>query len=172
MPWKRRAGHMAKTHLRNSLLAQMTNRFAPPEAEVKDHVPSYPTTWPRTTGAVALFSLISLALAWFVAPLLAAALMQVAGHAGPSIPTEFLVLDVLFSTVVFFAGCHFAARRANGHAVIAAAAVGVVGTIVFFAQTGGAEGFTASDLPLWYLLFPTHVLPAVVVAILSMRRKA
>lgn len=93
MPWKRRAGHMAKTHLRNSLLAQMTNRFAPPEAEVKDHVPSYPTTWPRTTGAVALFSLISLALAWFVAPLLAAALMQVAGHAGPSIPTEFLVLD-------------------------------------------------------------------------------
>lgn len=150
----------------------MTNRFAPPEAEVKDHVPSPTTTWPRTIGAVALSSLVSLALAWFAAPLLAAALMRVAGHTEPSIPTEFLVLDVAFSTAVFFAGCHFAARWANGHAVVAAVAVGVVGMFVFFVQTGGAEGFTGSDLPLWYTLFPTHVLPTITIAVASMRRRA
>lgn len=150
----------------------MTNRFAPPEAEVKDQATSHPTTWPRTIGAVALFSLISLALAWFVAPLLAAALMQAAGNTGPSVPTGFLVLDVAFSTAVFFAGCYLAARRAGGHAVFASAAVGVVGTIVFFVQTGGAEGFNSSGFPLWYTLFPTHVLPAVVVAILQRGAKA
>lgn len=148
----------------------MTNRFAPPEAEVKDHVPSPTTTWPRTIGAVALFSFVSLGLAWFAAPLLAAALMQVAGHTGPAIPTEFLVLDLALSTAVFFGGCHLAARRANGHAVIAAAAVGVIGMIVFFVQTGGAEGLSGSGLPLWYMLFPTHVFPAVVVAIRSTQR--
>jgi hypothetical protein len=150
----------------------MTNRFAPPQAEVKDQALSHPTSWPRTIGAVAIFSMIALALAWFVAPLLAAFLMQVSGHEGPSIPTGFLVLDLAFSTVVFFGGCYLAARRANRHAVIASVAVGVVGMVVYFLQTGGTQGLSSSEFPLWYTFFPTHVLPAVVVAAIAARRES
>jgi hypothetical protein len=150
----------------------MTDRFSPPQAEVSDPVPSYPTTWRRTIGAVIFFSLLALTVAWFMAPVLAALLVQFLRAPGSSFPTEFLVLDVVFSTAVFFGGCHLAARRANGHAVAASISVGAIGTVVYFLQTGGMEALTVSEFPLWYTLFPTHVLPAAVTAISSRRRES
>jgi hypothetical protein len=149
----------------------MTNRFSPPEAEVADPVPVKQTTWRRTVGAVVLFSLAALVLAWFVAPLLAALLMQLLGVESSSVPTEFLVLDVAFSTAVFFVGCHLAARMAHGHGVAASIAVGAIGTIVYFLQAGGADALANSEFPLWYTFFPTHVLPAALVALAERRRE-
>lgn len=149
----------------------MNNRFSPPGTEVADPVHLSPTTWRRTIGAVLLFSLAALVLAWFVAPLLAAFLMQLSESEGAAVPTGFLVLDVVFSTAVFFGGCYCAARMANGHAIAAALAVGAIGTVVYFLQTGGGT-LTNSEFPLWYTFFPTHVLPAAMVAIYARRRES
>ena len=147
----------------------MTDRFSPPATEVKDMPRSQRPSWLRSVALVVGFSLVALALAWFVAPLVAGVTTQLLGLGAEGVPALFLVLDIALSTLVFFGACYCAARLSRGHVVPVAVAIGVIGALVYFVQVGGVSGYLNGEFPLWYTFFPSHA-AAAVAAVLAVKR--
>jgi hypothetical protein len=138
----------------------MTDRFSPPATEVKDMPRRQRPSLLRSVLLVGGFSLVALALAWFVAPLVAGVVTQLLGFGEEGVPTLFLVLDTALSTLVFFGACYYAALLSRGHIVPVAVAIGVIGAFVYFFQVDGMSGYLNDEFPLWYTFFPTHVAAA------------
>ena len=158
----------------------MSNRCVPPELPIAAIDPPPRAGWGRVrTGVpsccalrnsllgrpgvlmvVPGCALLGLALSWVVAPTLAALATQRPGADVGTPGTAFLVLDLLLSVAAFQVACALAIRFAPGRRWPAACAVAAIGSVVFLDARGGIDGMAASDFPLWYEFFPSHVLAA------------
>ncbi|MDO9002759.1 MAG: hypothetical protein Q7V20_04805 [Aquabacterium sp.] len=132
-----------------------------------------PPSWYRTVFLVAIFSAMSLALSWLIAPFIAStvALLLGMGWSGET-PPALLALDMALSLLAFILGCYGAARLSRGHFLFAAAGVALVGWVVYFAEAGGVQGMLKSQYPIWYEFFPSHFSAALLAIYLVRRRKA
>jgi hypothetical protein len=148
----------------------MKNLYAPPTANVEDPSVVSRAGWLRVISAVLGFSVVSLLLSWFLAPLLAEHLSKLAGFASERPGTAFFLLDLILSCSAFLVGCYMAARVVKGRPFIAAVGVGAVGWLVYFVEVGGPSGMLHSAYPLWYEFFPCHLSAAVLAAYLAKRR--
>ncbi|MGZ5193996.1 MAG: hypothetical protein ACXWJM_01055 [Ramlibacter sp.] len=150
----------------------MNERFKPPTSLVADVNVREEPSWYRTASLVIVISVVSLGLAWFVVPSIAAFISQTAGFGNTenSPPPAVLAIDLVLTTIVAFVGCYSAARLSRGHYFLAAAGVGLVGALVYFVEVGGLTGMLRSDFPVWYDFFPDDALAALAAWILARRR--
>ena len=132
-----------------------------------------PPSWYRTVFLVAIFSGMSLALSWLIAPFIASTVALLLGMGGSGeTPPALLALDLVLSLLAFILGCYGAARLSRGHFLFAAGGVALLGWVVYFAEAGGVQGMLKSQYPIWYEFFPSHFSAALLAIYLVRRRKA
>ncbi|MBR7778908.1 hypothetical protein [Undibacterium rugosum] len=129
----------------------------PPLADISSKIEQ--PSWLRTLLLVVGFGVLSLALAWLVIPCIVEKITYMLGISSVETPPVLLILDILLSTLAFFASCYLAAKFSRGHVLFAAAGVGFIGWIVYFLEVGGLDGIVTSEFPFWYEFFPSHLLP-------------
>lgn len=113
--------------------------------------------WGRLLLAVIVASIITLLLAWFVAPLLATLFANHMGYDTLSeTPTALLLVDLALSTTFFFMGSLLSIKIAKSRPYIAAFGVSAIGWAVYYTEAGGIDGMLHSMYPLWYEFFPSH----------------
>ncbi len=113
--------------------------------------------WGRLLLAVIIASIITLLLAWFLAPLLATLFAKHMGYDTQiEIPKTLLLVDLVLSTIFFFLGSLLSIRLAKSRPYVAAFGVSIIGWAVYYAEVGGLDGMLHSEYPLWYEFFPSH----------------
>jgi uncharacterized Tic20 family protein len=150
----------------------MNNPYKTPAAILAEIGPNHKRPGlAQTLAAIIGFSILSLLLAWLIAPMLAWEINKIISPDGTESLPIILAIDVVVSFSIFLFCSYCAAKLSGRHTLIAAFAVGLIGWLVYFIEVGGIEGITQSEYGLWYELFPTHFLPATISWLLIKRQR-